>query len=185
MNLRYRDYAVKLIAFAFFPIWLVSLGLTYVSAESAERPSIIVLALSVAVIVGVITVVAPLIKLWLLGRGSGSGEEISGTAIVAVTIVEAILMLGAMLIAIWFISIGGPLTRLNMQVPEGWLFACVFIVSSGFLALVPNLALLGSRGPGPGNAVRKTKNLVYVGLLGLISPSIVTLTVAGFSFFDR
>jgi hypothetical protein len=185
MNLRFRDYAIKLTKFLFVPLWLVVLGLTYVSAHVAERPSIFVLALYVAALVGVIVVGAPLAKLWLLGRGCEKGAETSSAALVFVTIAEAILMIIAMLAATWTIAVGGPVHGLNLKAPEEFLFVCIFIIGSGLLAILPNMSLLLSKGGKIQDSRSALRNLGLAFIMGLIAPFSATFVFTGFFLLAR
>jgi hypothetical protein len=175
----YRDYIVPLSAFAFLPLWGTITTLTFVGSYTVERQWVFRQALYYLAILGTITVMAPVVKLWILKIRAVGGPVVSPRRLLLVTIMETFLIYVSVRIAVCLVFSGGPLSKLQDFLPEAWIFIAVFIVMSGLLSVVPNMALVRARisETEEPNGIRR--RLVGAGLIASIAPIIVTAVVIG------
>ncbi len=184
MDFPYRDYLVRLAAFAFLPLWGSITGLTYLSAHAVERQWILVQAFHYAFLFGMITIIAPLVKLLLLSRWEVSPLPITPRRLLWVTIMDIVVMFLSVKVTVWVVWGLSPVIGLNQWISGALTFCVVFVALSGLLSVFPNLALVRGDRSREIKTLFLPENITHAAVLGLISPVSATLVVRFIVYYN-
>lgn len=176
----YRFCFALLVAFVFAPIWLTITGLTYYRAHEMEIQWVFRQAILYLAIFGVITIVAPLIKLFVLRRSRFGLSSLSPKRLLLVTILETALIVASFRVTVWIVWTRAPSIGIDPELSGPWLFGAAFIVTSGLLSIAPNLLLARSDRTGKDEPRRIGRKITIACFMALIAPIAVTPVVAGF-----
>jgi hypothetical protein len=181
----YRSYAVWLVLVAFAPLWICITGWTYLNSYPEEWKWFLHQALHYCEIFGLITVVAPLVKLRILKGMESDRLSLSPRRLLLVTILETVMIFVSAALTAWICLRAGNPIGLKPWFPRPWAIGLIFAATACILSVVPNMLLIGVRGSGEEDGRTIADRLLCAILLACIAPVSVTILLGAYHLWGK